>query len=312
MTAQNSKRAHSSPPALQTPPKFHEKTPRERKRAKMGRRRGKKARNFVLPTLRGPTPFRAPTFVVLFFVKKKAKRLKTPIWAKIRLVKVGIGQSRSNKDGQSRIGQSWHQPPLPPFWLKPFLFKSSLLTRVDRFQFSFCSSVRRVRGLMPRRGWTAAPDGWVQIISGPRPESQKWPSAKANRQPEQVWGRCASVSERPGRWRREFQFVGQPTFVTGGIPRRSHHQDREVPAALLTLGQRISSRKAALEAALQKAQVGKPPCHLWQSRKSRQHCSSNVPRGDSEALRVGPVGPGLAFSMFKGVGRSRRTCGSSD
>ena len=33
-------------PALQTPPKFHEKTPKERKRANMGEREGKKARNF--------------------------------------------------------------------------------------------------------------------------------------------------------------------------------------------------------------------------------------------------------------------------
>ena len=46
------------PPALQTPPKFHEKTPRERqKRAKWRRERKKKARNFGSFTLRGSTFF---------------------------------------------------------------------------------------------------------------------------------------------------------------------------------------------------------------------------------------------------------------
>ena len=31
-------------------------------------------------------------------------------------------------------------------------------------------------GLMPRRGWTTkeVPDGWVQLIRGPRPKSEKW------------------------------------------------------------------------------------------------------------------------------------------
>ena len=49
-------------PALQTPPKFHEKTPRERQKERnWGREKEKKARNFGPPTLRGPT-LRAPTF----------------------------------------------------------------------------------------------------------------------------------------------------------------------------------------------------------------------------------------------------------
>ena len=53
---ENSKRAHFRAPALQTPPKFHEKTPRERKKKEnCGGRREKKARNYGLPTLRGST-----------------------------------------------------------------------------------------------------------------------------------------------------------------------------------------------------------------------------------------------------------------
>ena len=59
---ENSKRAHLSVPALQTPPKFHEKTPRERerKRAKMGAGEGKKSAKFWASRLRAPT-LRAPT-----------------------------------------------------------------------------------------------------------------------------------------------------------------------------------------------------------------------------------------------------------
>ena len=53
---ENSKRAHLRAPALQTPPKFHERTPSERKKKEnCGGRREKKARNFGPPTLLGPT-----------------------------------------------------------------------------------------------------------------------------------------------------------------------------------------------------------------------------------------------------------------
>ena len=55
-------RAHFRSPALQTPPKFHARTPkREKKEKNCGGRGKKKARNFGHPTLRGPT-LRGPTF----------------------------------------------------------------------------------------------------------------------------------------------------------------------------------------------------------------------------------------------------------
>ena len=58
---ENSKRAHLRVPALQTPPKFHEKTPREReKKSDDGGRRVKKKREILGPRLRAPT-LRAPT-----------------------------------------------------------------------------------------------------------------------------------------------------------------------------------------------------------------------------------------------------------
>ena len=66
----NPKRAHFRAPALPTPPKFHERTPRERKKKEnCGGRREEKARNFAPPTLRGPTllvpPFGASLFLGL-------------------------------------------------------------------------------------------------------------------------------------------------------------------------------------------------------------------------------------------------------
>ena len=59
---ENSKRAHFRAPALQTPPKFHERTPQERgkKERKLWREREKKARNYGLPTLQGPHPSGPP------------------------------------------------------------------------------------------------------------------------------------------------------------------------------------------------------------------------------------------------------------
>ena len=68
---ENSKRAHLSAPALQTPPKFHEKTPREGRKERILRRDREKSAKFWAPTLRGPTlrgptlrapTLRAPTF----------------------------------------------------------------------------------------------------------------------------------------------------------------------------------------------------------------------------------------------------------
>ena len=53
---------------------------------------------------------------------------------------------------------------------------------------------------MPRRGWTAAPDGWEEFILGPRPPSVKWPLqgvVQVPRQPRQQ----PNVSPVGGRWR---------------------------------------------------------------------------------------------------------------
>ena len=58
------KRAHLSAPALQTPPKFHEKTPRERRKNEIsgGRERKKRAKFWALHPS-GPPTLRAPLFL---------------------------------------------------------------------------------------------------------------------------------------------------------------------------------------------------------------------------------------------------------
>ena len=58
----NSKRAHLTPPVLQTPPKVHEKIPREKQEERNGGGKRKKKREIL-----GPPPFGAPPFGCLFF-----------------------------------------------------------------------------------------------------------------------------------------------------------------------------------------------------------------------------------------------------
>ena len=57
---ENSTRAHFRAPALQTPPKFHEKTPERHKKNETVVGKGRKSAKFWAPTLRGPT-LRGPT-----------------------------------------------------------------------------------------------------------------------------------------------------------------------------------------------------------------------------------------------------------
>ena len=126
----------SGPRRFQTPPKNHEKTPRERdKKSENGAVEGKKARNFGLPTLRSPTlrglrGLRGPTFFCLrpppSWPTLRGPTLRGPTlgamthtrsrnWlaqiglAQIGLATIGFGQNwpGQNQDGQKWIGQNW-------------------------------------------------------------------------------------------------------------------------------------------------------------------------------------------------------------
>ena len=141
---ENSKRAYLSVPALQTPPKFHEKTPEreERMRFPVGER--KKSAKFwaphpSAPSLRapnpsgptfsgfGPPPLRAPKTKLTKCGLAKFGQQKLAKFGQIRMAKCGqltlakcgigqirFGQMRPNKDGQIRFGQMRHgQTPNP-------------------------------------------------------------------------------------------------------------------------------------------------------------------------------------------------------
>ena len=78
---------HLRPRRFRTPPKFHEKTPRETQKERNGGGKKKKAQNFGPPHPSRPPPFRDPT-------------LRGPVWASHPSVPhprgSGVGQSRPN------------------------------------------------------------------------------------------------------------------------------------------------------------------------------------------------------------------------
>ena len=141
---ENSKRAHLSAPALQTPPKFHEKDQKRGKNNKNCGGRGKKARNFgpppfgphplglhpsgpslflgLAPHPWGAPPFGTPPFGALgapprgptlrgphfFWVwpHHDTKKLDWPKldWPKLALAKIGRAKTTKAKNGLAKIG----------------------------------------------------------------------------------------------------------------------------------------------------------------------------------------------------------------
>ena len=75
---------------------------------------------------------------------------------------------------------------------------------VQCLAFSLCIPVSRA---VVRKGWTAmdVPSGWVQVLRGPRPPSQRWPPAKRNvvtesRGQRQAAPRFQQVGRRASSW----------------------------------------------------------------------------------------------------------------
>ena len=78
---ENSKRAHLSAPALQTPPKFNEKTPREGKKERiLWREREKKSAKFWAPHPSGPHPS-GPHFLWVWAPHPSAPALRAPTFS---------------------------------------------------------------------------------------------------------------------------------------------------------------------------------------------------------------------------------------
>ena len=92
------------------------------------------------------------------------------------------------------------------------------------------------------KGWSSVPipDGWVQIIRGPRPKSEKWPSSKpVSSTPPTVQG-----GPSRGRWRNS------PSVDT---------KVRSIQAALASLDAEETSARAELQAAPQRAKAVAQP-----------------------------------------------------
>ena len=108
------------------------------------------------------------------------------------------------------------------------------------FWFSSASFVSR---LMGRRGWSTmpVPEGWVQVIRGPRPKSVQWPRAPKGLKHQQQ--RQPGATQQ-GRWRQPHVQgrQGQPQAPKTGI--RAPHPDEKVAVAQ----ERVSKLEAALRA----------------------------------------------------------------
>ena len=119
---ENSKRAHLSAPALQTPPKFHEKTPREREREKKsenGSGRGKKSANFFGRPPFGAPPFGAPPF--------GAPPFRSQIFSGFGPHPLGPTMTPTHpdpnglgKNGLAKVGQTWIGQNFGQNWSLPF------------------------------------------------------------------------------------------------------------------------------------------------------------------------------------------------
>ena len=125
---------------------------------------------------------------------------------------------------------------LKAFWLKPFLFK--LVVTVSR------SSSRQHFCICVSQGWSQVevPNGWVQLIRGPRPKSVQWPRATRKRSrtkcpPSNSWPVVAYTEKRDSLRAEERLARLQDEVGRGGqdghpVPNPQFHIPPEVFAEL--------------------------------------------------------------------------------
>ena len=136
-----------------------------------------------------------------------------------------LGQNRlwPNRLWPNRVwpNRLWPNRPWPkPTLAKPTLAKA-ILAQAISLKVAVCFGVVRFllhprQTSMGRRGWQAVevPQGWFNVIRGPRPPSVRWPQAQSSHQPVKVVRNVSAATRTTsgdrsvqGRWRQ-----GRPRF----------------------------------------------------------------------------------------------------
>ena len=160
-TAREPKRAHLRDLAFRNTTTIpREDTQRETKRAKMGARDGKKARNFGPPTIRGPlfgAHFSGPPFLAHVARTPRTLLSFSHHWVQAKL---GAGQTQNSTSlppskalanfGHTICGQNQVWPNY--LWTKPSLVKPTFLAKITRISvlvFLLCSANVGIAGTPP-------------------------------------------------------------------------------------------------------------------------------------------------------------------
>ena len=126
---------------------------------------------------------------------------------------------------------------------------------------------------MPRRGLVAAPDGWVQIIRGPRPPSVKWPAASEGSGTTKKQGVVGVPrSQARGRWRQPFAQVSSEVSFEAA-QRRVAQLESALRALGDAKGPEVTVLQESLKASKRAAQV--PPVKV-----QLVHCEQFVARAE--------------------------------
>ena len=206
----------------------------------------------------------------------RRRRTPCPRAARRRRIKGSV-------DGPSRHVQYTVQTGEPRSALKPFsLSNGALLTRVPGFcQRRFLLRSQSV-GDVPRSGWSTVdvPTGWVQVLRGPRPHSETWPT----------------VQKAVGRWRKEKPSKSTPP-KPGSVPTAEYKPSRAPEVAVADAVAEVKRLEAAIEVlggdtCMQKvsrkhcgAHEPGPECFQSQSEWQHGRRSSNGPRNGSSELK---------------------------
>ena len=200
-----------------------------------------------------------------------------------------------------------------PFWLKPFLLEHHIVYAcgerfsaiISVFLTSFC--IFFLSCTMVRKGWSnlEVPNGWLKVVRGVRPPSEKWPRAGSQQQRRQPVGPAPVTRAAPPLAAPTSQLATR-TIASGcrsascedasfyrGFPTRRHGGIRDAPA---------SSHKSATPNV--GANVVETRCGHRSSQKERSQCSSLRGRRKfvAEVEGTGDRNAGTACSSSKVVG----------